>query len=105
MNAKRAVMGKGATPGPWVAVNETLVRGPHGESVATTKWSNYPHDVNYAANARLIAAAPELLEACKTMVEAMTHMQEHDELPPDTCPADLYTVAIEAVWKAEGKGV
>ena len=51
------------TPGPWTAVNDSLIRGPHGEAVAASKWSNQmPQDVNHAANARLIAAAPDGLE-------------------------------------------
>ena len=51
----------------------------------------------------LHAAAPELLEACKTMMEAMAYLQEHDKLPDDTCPADLYTLAYEVIAKATGR--
>ena len=63
------------TPGPWIAVNETLVRGPHGEAICATKWTAYPSDPNFASNARLIAAAPELLAA----LEDLFALAETDE--------------------------
>lgn len=70
------------TPGPWKA---GLIGGPsglrpaiygekHGEQIADMSADLIPEDENNA-NARLIAAAPELLEALQALFEhcAMTH--------------------------------
>ena len=59
------------TPGPWHAVNDTLVRGPHGEPVASTVGFAYPQDTNHAANAIAIAGLPGLLEAARAALRAM----------------------------------
>lgn len=45
------------TPGPWLVKGKQSIRGSDGEYIAKTNWNNG------AANARLIAAAPELLSA------------------------------------------
>lgn len=56
------------TPGPWIVVNEVIRGAPSQRSgfrrlVATT-W-----DGAHKANARLIAAAPELAEALAALLE------------------------------------
>ena len=69
------------TPGPWLA-SPTASLGPQyavyaeasGRDVAVV----YDHDDRTEANAKLIAAAPDLLEACEAFVE---HIQT---LPDDT---------------------
>lgn len=105
------------TPGPWTVEKcsngELDIAGAMNEAKARpviTKlgiggdyWKNTNYPKTQEANARLIASAPELLEACKTMMEAMAYLQEHDKLPDDTCPADLYTLAYEVIAKAEGR--
>jgi hypothetical protein len=45
------------TPGPWNVNGKQSIRGANSEYIARTNWQNGE------ANARLIAAAPELLEA------------------------------------------
>lgn len=54
------------TPGPWLYNDTTAqVHPPHSATIAEV----CNHDLNREANARLIAAAPELLEACVAMAE------------------------------------
>jgi hypothetical protein len=58
------------TPGPWNtnSPDETLVLGPDRQVVATTLQDEEDYQQNYdrrAADAILISAAPELLEALK----------------------------------------
>ena len=48
----------GRTKGPWIAVNPTLIRGPHGEAIAATRCRDiFPYDVNHEANAAFIVEA------------------------------------------------
>lgn len=53
-------------------------------------------DCNTEANARLIAAAPELLEALKACDEAMSYMSEYD------IPITLPDMVKAAITKAIG---
>lgn len=60
------------TPGPWKIVdawNDYMVEGQNGEEII---WQDGPHDTPTInkANARLIAAAPDLLEALITLNDA-----------------------------------
>lgn len=84
------------TPGPW-SVDE-----PHqvwaesaGEYVAITQveeWETLPRD-QVEANARLIAAAPDLLEALKAFA---------NEIVPNNPNDPLWVNARAAIAKAEG---
>ena len=63
------------TPGPWVQpmqANGANVRHPHiisdGGEIAITTWQGSEQKTN--ANARLIASAPDLLEALEEIVSA-----------------------------------
>src|SRR5262245_56574336 len=67
--------GDGFTPGPWfyeAGGFGAAIVSPHGGSLAAT-WPadllGYRHDAE--ANARLIAAAPELLEALSELADLM----------------------------------
>jgi hypothetical protein len=60
------------TPGPWVVNDlyaDTEIRGPHNSGVMICVMSPWgiaaDQPCPQRANARLIAAAPELLEACQ----------------------------------------
>lgn len=64
------------TPGPWRRYYKSkivAVKGPPGE-IDIVKWPGFDDSDRplcvHAANARLIAAAPDLLNACKWLYEA-----------------------------------
>jgi hypothetical protein len=90
------------TPGPWRSGDRynTVFGPPNGQpspqTIATIQRGN-------EANARLIAAAPELLEVAKKMVA------DHDELSPTLIgmPLNVANSTIDAaraaIAKAEGK--
>ena len=50
------------TPGPWLVRGKQSIRGFKGEYIASANWNNG------AANARLIAAAPDLLIALREVL-------------------------------------
>lgn len=93
------------TPGPWVARPD-----PNGSStdwVIGTTNEKLPVDevaVCNAKDARLIAAAPELLEAAKEFAENFLRDELDD---PELCFSDRHHAAIrslfDAIAKAEGK--
>lgn len=97
------------TPGPWQItemdgeVNRAVV-GPDGELIAdcfapTAEDFNLPQD--YEANARLIAAAPELLEALSHLLEMVSECQLNGILPDaKEWPAEK---ARAAIAKAKGQ--
>ena len=65
------------TPGPWVAMGKAV----YTESDNPTReilWGGHntrsASDEEKKANARLIAAAPELLEQCKLFEKVLTHL-------------------------------
>jgi hypothetical protein len=93
MNAKH-------TPGPWIADGYN-VRVRNGRYIAYTGPSHtppseYPKQCaeEDKANARLIAAAPELLEALENLMETCEY-GDHN--------ADEYNAAVAAIAKAKGE--
>jgi len=86
------------TPGPWHLhdMEQFTICGPNYKAVAETKTRR--SDDECRANARLIAAAPELLEACKAVIAALSQNK--------TFPADIDAAKKwlnDAITKAEGK--
>jgi len=77
------------TPGPW-----TFAKGPHRIEVHTTPALAYAFSISDEANARLIAAAPDLLAALETLCE--------DKYLADPINADRMRAAREAIAKATG---
>src|SRR5689334_4266722 len=101
------------TPGPWKAEissamcyeltdrpNWFIMAGDIGEEQLADLGE---HSKITEANARLMAAAPELLEVCNETLRCMAEMQETNELPRDTCPADLWNMAQAAIAKIRGE--
>jgi len=110
------------TPGPWhchylgeiaeqdvdgclatgittASIDEFLKEGGRGDLVA---W--VPHDRNEEANARLIAAAPELLAACHSLLSILKDELEDDPNPSEmTSWLDAIDEASKVIDKAEGR--
>ena len=86
----------GHTPGPWgVAVFKSGARS------VTNQSGHFVADVQGIgqdernANARLIAAAPELLAACEQVVrEVECHCRDYPRSPAGSCPACVCRAAI-----------
>jgi len=86
------------TPGPWV-----VIKADRGFIIS----ANYgAYDVSVVrnvgnqdneANARLIAAAPDLLEACKAVVKFWDSITEED------CVNNIHVQARAAIAKATGQ--
>ena len=84
------------TPGPW-HVNPLLDRCINTETKpVATAIQTHVRRTEWRANARLIAAAPELLEACKLLVNNMDKMDFALALPA------TMRIARAAIAKAEG---
>jgi hypothetical protein len=62
------------TPGPWMA-NRSTVFGPDDANGHVTHVAVLAHGQTLDANARLIAAAPELLDALQDAMEALAMCQ------------------------------
>jgi hypothetical protein len=81
------------TPGPWVRDRYGILRAPDGREVLTTGFAltlaNSSKDSDAIANARLMAAAPELREALRDLRAAfMAHTQWSGEPPAEVLAAD-----------------
>jgi len=103
---------QGSTPGPW-RTDDTLAvnRGTFGIAIYATdtdgrtiRLANLPAgevDPETRANSQLIAAAPDLLEACKLFQAALTEYRLRDVKKRfSLCLADA--AAGKAIAKAEG---
>jgi hypothetical protein len=89
----------GYTKGPWVADKFGDIDGPNGEPIATTDGVPGIEDVA-GANARLIAAAPDMYEALKTAYQCI------EDLGNDRggwAWEDVLQEIDAAIAKAEGK--
>lgn len=78
------------TPGPWRALRRGMgqsIVGADGAAVASTGNSQrYPGEK--AANARLLAAAPELLAACEGLLAALAYYYNLSDLPTEVVEAE-----------------
>lgn len=109
------------TPGPWVLATVPTSVGschkigpfPNGDRVATFACvyadghrlgidDTNPAAAELAANARLIASAPELLEALGGMLQVYGGNKCRDGLPKHETELDLIAQARAAIAKATG---
>lgn len=88
------------TPGPW-RVEGRFVKALKEKDVAECPRGYILHGKVDEANARLIAAAPDLLHACKTWVKLGSCALRLPD-PGDICRCDWH-LALRAVAKAEGR--
>lgn len=98
------------TPGPWKPSNVTLDRKEwasvlgknsvdvvlKGGNIVAAVWCAEDRDGEEAANARLISAAPELLQALVAWVESTSRANETGSMRP------VYDLAVAAIAKARG---
>lgn len=87
------------TPGPWIT-GGFYIRGPQKELLARMRGAPSPER---EANARLIAAAPDLLAALKTARECIVYCSRahNDVQSGEGFPVELFIDA--AIAKAEGR--
>jgi len=90
------------TSGPWKVIGRDIVKD-HGNnnitSIALASLGNGSMEESYEfadLNARLISAAPDLLEVCENLFDWICESFPH---PPDR-PAELLLQASEAICKA-----
>ena len=86
------------TPGPWHV--DYQLQALHPFIVKRSDDSAIVKGISNAQDAALIAAAPELLEACQWALNTL-----RDAVAcPDGCPDELEAAMVAAIAKAEGKG-
>lgn len=83
------------TPGPWAVFDSEIVSHHTDQHIADAPLEDGMNPTEWQANAHLIAAAPELLETLKALVDAY-----EDPMLDD--PHSLVLAAKEAIAKAEG---
>ena len=105
------------TPGPWMVCNERpdeiLMDDSKGEQVfalvAFVETDNCCKAPQWQADARLIAAAPELLAAVIALTKIINDMRCDDDFDANTCDAggicfgDIASDALEAAEAAIAK--
>ncbi|MBP2695794.1 hypothetical protein [Pseudomonas aeruginosa] len=93
------------TPGPWEQRNNRVFSGGKcicsNVNAASPTTQNIAEDVAMSiANAKLMAAAPELLEALQGMLEVYGGQYNDDCLPKSSSELDLIQQARAAIAKA-----
>ena len=93
------------TPGPWAILDRAedsrthISNGAHIVcTLGTTRTDGSP---NHSPNALLIAAAPDLLEACESFLQMLKTGSNCDKRNPYTIPE--VKAAISAILKAKGE--
>lgn len=97
------------TPGPWTLCYDGQIDGPKGYCVCRFEWSSFkefndsPMD---KANARLITAAPDLLEALHEVEEFLDNQSDVEDgdygIPRPNRAMRLLIEVRDAITKARG---
>lgn len=99
----------GHTNGPWSIAKDRAGRaivGPDGKTVGAAHMSSKPNLIEEVeANARLIAAAPDLYEALLMMVEEKCDYMIINNLgnPEETHTVKVANAALRKVWGKSGE--
>jgi len=88
------------TPAPWM-VSGTEIQSVKYGRVAHLQIAGY-EEKELEANARLIAAAPELLAACRIAMKCAWHSTNYDE-GERTKEEEVLKVCEAAITKADGR--
>ena len=95
----------GHTKGPWgsaVNLNTGAFRIVCGDGIIIAERSGWPtNEAQSAANARLIAAAPDLLEALKAL---LSYDEQDAGCIPTDAHLDAQNAARAAITRADGVG-
>ncbi|HZV36620.1 MAG TPA: hypothetical protein VFB72_18730 [Verrucomicrobiae bacterium] len=98
------------TPGPWIAdggyIQSTTAKMFGGGAVIVADpyvSEAFISDEEVDANARLIAAAPELLEALIDARDWLQHIMSEDAEPPLEDTGDVRDKCTDAIAKAKGE--
>lgn len=88
------------TTGPWMVGDFRCIYGQLGQVASI---STNGTDEERTANAHLISAAPELLEACKAFIAYEESEKESNYIPSMFLYSKAVTKVRAAISKAEGK--
>ncbi len=87
------------TPGPWEVTADGYRIIKNTEVIAFTGLKSSQRTLKAKSNAKLISAAPELLEACKTALAHLTSPTKFSEREPIA----VKFILEEVIKKAEGE--
>lgn len=93
----------GHTPGPWrIAPEFSVLSVWSGDTEVASAWreSGWIDEATQRANARLIAAAPDLLAACEAMLAHEVYTYEGNLEARVTVPRDVIDQLRAAIAKA-----
>ena len=90
------------TPGPWTAIprlhlGDSPIIDEAGDSIALVRCEDVVPSIRNA-NARLIAAAPDMLAACEAAVRRLSSTRFNT-----AADADIVTQLLAAIAKAKGE--
>lgn len=88
------------TPGPWVVESSGLVKGNGGLNDVALPYTYRDEPALTEANARLLAAAPELLEALEVITGLLKEMDRDRKL---SIGSSVWALMNNALIKARGE--
>lgn len=101
------------TPGPWIELHgliRTRFDNPTRPAACITSGDTGTHEngqplprAEQEANARLIAVAPELLEACREWLEWGIEVFQKEQMSEDSPHGQILVQVRAAIAKAEGR--